>query len=209
LGLRVFGVGPTIVRETQGRVGQAGRASKGSATTLAGEPRRPPVLLYSRMSEITLDLRGIEKPRAYTELDGHVRAVLDGVDDPITAMATVSCLVHHAFGHLWTGFYRVVGPGLLRVGPYQGTLGCLEIAFGKGVCGTAASEVRTVLVDDVSAFPGHISCDGRSRSEIVVPVRGPQGDLIAVFDVDSERPKTFDDADRVGLERIVGWFAER
>jgi GAF domain-containing protein len=158
------------------------------------------------MSEVTLDLRGVETSRAYAELDGHVRAVLEGITDPITAMATVSCLVHHAFGHLWTGFYRVVEPRLLRVGPYQGTLGCLEIPFGKGVCGTAAAEARTVIVPDVAAFPGHISCDGRSRSEVVVPVRDRQGALIAVFDVDSERPNAFDERDQLGLERILGWF---
>jgi GAF domain-containing protein len=116
--------------------------------------------------------------------------------------------VHHAFGHLWTGFYRVVEPGrLLRVGPYQGTLGCLEIAFGRGVCGTAAAEGRTVVVEDVHAFPGHIACDGRSASEIVVPVYGRDGRLLAVFDVDSDRRGAFDDDDRRGLERILGWFA--
>src|SRR5438552_18700901 len=108
------------------------------------------------MAEATLDLRGIDKTRAYAELDGHARAVLEGIDDPVAAMATVSSLVHHAFGFLWTGFYRVVGPNLLRVGPYQGTLGCLEIPFGKGVCGTAAAERRAVVVPDVSKFPGHI-----------------------------------------------------
>jgi len=161
------------------------------------------------MSEITLDLRGVEKSRAYAELDEHVRAVLDGVDDPITAMATVSCLVHHAFGHLWTGFYRVVAPRLLRVGPYQGTLGCLEIPFGKGVCGTAAAEERVVMVADVSAFPGHISCDGRSRSEIVLPVKDPKGALAGVFDVDSDQVGTFDESDETGLTRILGWFAGR
>jgi GAF domain-containing protein len=154
-------------------------------------------------------LRGVDKPRAYAELDGHVRAVLDGVDDSITAMATVSCLVHHAFGHLWTGFYRVVAPKLLRVGPYQGALGCLEIPFGKGVCGTAAAEERTVIVADVLMFPGHISCDGRSRSEIVVPVKDRVGALIAVFDVDSDLPNAFDEVDRAGIERIVAWFAGR
>jgi L-methionine (R)-S-oxide reductase len=161
------------------------------------------------MSEITLDLRGIEKSRAYAELDGHVRAVLEGVDDPITAMATVSCLVHHAFGHLWTGFYRVVSPGLLRVGPYQGTLGCLEIPFGKGVCGTAAAEERAVIVTDVSVFPGHIACDGRSRSEIVLPVKDRNGTLVGVFDVDSDRVSTFDEADEAGLAQILHWFAGR
>ena len=155
------------------------------------------------MSEVTLDLRGVDKVRAYAELDGHIRAVLHGVDDPITAMATVSCLVFHAFGHLWTGFYRVVAPRLLRVGPYQGTLGCLEIPFGKGVCGTAAAEMRTVIIGDVATFPGHITCDGRARSEIVVPVLDHQGALMAVFDVDSDRAECFDDTERVGLERIL------
>lgn len=162
------------------------------------------------MAEITLDLRQLPKTEAYAELDSHIGAVLEGIDDPIAAMATVSCFVHHAFGHLWTGFYRVVEPGrLLRVGPYQGTLGCLEIAFGKGVCGTAAAERRTVIVEDVSAFPGHIACDGRSRSEVVVPVFGPGDELIAVLDVDSELLAAFDEDDRVGLERIVARFAAR
>jgi GAF domain-containing protein len=160
------------------------------------------------MAEETLDLRGMPKAEAYRLLDAHVRAVLAGVDDDIAAMATVSALVHHAFGHLWTGFYRVVKPGeLLRVGPYQGTLGCLEIQVGRGVCGTAAAERRTVIVPDVNAFPGHITCDARSRSEIVVPILDERGELIAVLDIDSERPDDFDDEDRVGLERIATWFA--
>jgi L-methionine (R)-S-oxide reductase len=159
------------------------------------------------MAEQTLDLREVPKPEAYRQLQQHVEAVLAGVDDDVCAMATMSCLVHHAFGHLWTGFYRVVGPELLRVGPYQGTLGCLEIRFGRGVCGTAAAERRTVLVPDVHAFPGHITCDGRSASEIVVPVFDRGGRLIAVFDVDSERPGAFDPEDQAGLEALVGWFA--
>ena len=159
------------------------------------------------MSEITLDLRGVAKVEAYGQLTEHVASVLDGVDDEIAAMATVSALVHHAFGHLWTGFYRVVEPGrLLRVGPYQGTLGCLEIAFGRGVCGTAAAEERTVVVADVERFPGHITCDSRARSEIVVPVFGADGALRAVFDVDSEHLAAFDDEDAAGLERLVAWF---
>jgi len=102
----------------------------------------------------------------------------------------------------------VVEPGrLLRVGPYQGTLGCLEIPIGKGVCGAAAAERRTVVVEDVHAFPGHITCDARSRSEIVVPVLGADGALLAVLDVDAERPAAFDEEDRVGLERLVARFA--
>ena len=159
------------------------------------------------MAEETLDLRGLPKREAYHQLDGHVRAVLSGVNDEIAAMATISALIHHAFGHLWTGFYRVVTPGaLLRVGPYQGTLGCLEIRFGRGVCGTAAAERRTVVVPDVNAYPGHITCDARSRSEIVVPILDARGDLMAVLDVDSEHPAHFDDEDRIGLERIARWF---
>ncbi len=160
------------------------------------------------MAEQTLDLRHLPKPAAYAQLGDQLDAVLEGVDDPIAEMATVSCLVHHAFGHLWTGFYRVVEPDrLLRVGPYQGTLGCLEIAFGRGVCGTAAAERRAVIVDDVHAFPGHIACDGRSRSEIVLPVVDSRGALVAVFDVDSERLAAFDADDRTGLEHLLRRFA--
>lgn len=161
------------------------------------------------MAETTLDVRQLPKKEAYAALQSQLEAILDGVDDDITAMATLSCLVHQGFGHLWTGFYRVVGPSLLRVGPYQGTLGCLEIAFGRGVCGTAAAERRTMVVPDVEAFAGHITCDGRARSEIVVPVLDGGGALLAVFDVDSERPGAFDDEDARALEALVGWFARQ
>jgi len=159
------------------------------------------------MAETTLDLRQLPKDRAYLELTSHVESVLDGIDDEIAGMATISALLHHGFDHLWTGFYRVVQPSLLRVGPYQGTLGCLDIAFGRGVCGTAAAERRTVIVTDVDAFPGHITCDPRSRSEIVVPVLAGNGELMAVLDIDSDCTGAFDDRDRAGLERLVGWFA--
>src|SRR5918992_4046371 len=146
------------------------------------------------MSESTLDLRGVSKPAAYEQLHAQVASVLAGIDDEVAAMATISALVHHAFGHLWTGFYRVVEPGqLLRVGPYQGTLGCLEIPFGTGVCGTAAAERRTVVVPDVERFPGHITCDNRARSEVVVPVFSPDNSLLAVLDVDSAELDSFDD----------------
>ena len=159
------------------------------------------------MAETIPDLRGIPKTRAYAELQAHGRAILDGVGDEIAAMATISSLVHHAFGFLWTGFYRVIEPGaLLRVGPYQGSLGCLEIAFGRGVCGTAAAERRSIIVPDVEKFPGHIACDSRSRSEIVVPVNGPGGELLAVLDIDSEELDSFDEEDQRGLERLVSWF---
>ncbi|HXF23624.1 MAG TPA: GAF domain-containing protein [Gemmatimonadaceae bacterium] len=160
------------------------------------------------MAEVTLDLRGIPKSQAYSELASHIEAVLDGIDDDIAEMATVSALVHNAFGFLWTGFYRVVTPGkLMRVGPYQGTLGCLEIAFGRGVCGTAAAERRAVVVQDVATFPGHIACDASARSEIVLPVIDSSGDLMAVFDIDSEHTGTFDSEDERGLARILTRFA--
>ena len=159
------------------------------------------------MAEAMLDLRNLPKSAAYAELASHVANVLAGIDDDVAAMATISALTHHAFGFLWTGFYRLVTPDLLRVGPYQGTLGCLEIPVGRGVCGTAARDRKPIVVPDVDAFPGHISCDARSCSEIVIPVFDRAGALIAVLDVDSEKRATFDDADRAGLERLVSWFA--
>jgi len=164
------------------------------------------------MAEETADLRALDRDAAYDQLEVTLGSVLDGLGDRtdrVAGMATMAALLHHGFGHLWTGFYMCVSPSLLRVGPYQGTLGCLEIAVGRGVCGTAAAERRTVVVPDVEAFPGHITCDGRSASEIVVPVFGPDGELVAVFDVDSERRGTFDEADREGLERILARFARQ
>lgn len=159
------------------------------------------------MEPVIPDLRTTPKAEAYERLHAMQALLLEGSDDPIAGMATTSALLHHAFGHLWTGFYRVVQPGaLLRVGPYQGSLGCLDIAFGRGVCGTAAAERRTVVVPDVHAFPGHIACDGRSQSEIVVPVFDADGALLAVLDIDSDQPARFDDVDAAGLERLVAWF---
>ena len=165
-------------------------------------------LADDEMAETTIDLRGIPLAEAYEELRVQTDAVLEGIDDEVAAMATISALIHNAFGHLWTGFYRVVEPDrLLRVGPYQGTLGCMEIAFGKGVCGTAAAELKTMIVEDVHAFPGHIACDARSRSEIVVPVFDRNEQLIAVLDIDSEETGTFGEEDREGLEKLMTWFA--
>ncbi len=160
------------------------------------------------MEPVIPDLRAEPRQRAYEQLLEMQSLLLEGSDDVISGMATLSALLHHAFSHLWTGFYRVVEPNrLLRVGPYQGSLGCQEITFGRGVCGTAAAERRTVVVADVHAFPGHIACDARSRSEIVVPVFDASGDLIAVLDIDSPVPDAFGDEDREGLERLVAWFA--
>jgi GAF domain-containing protein len=123
-------------------------------------------------------------------------------------MASVCSVLHGALPYAsWTGFYRVVEPELLRVGPYQGPPGCLEIRFGAGVCGTAAAESATQVVEDVHAFPGHIACDERARSEIVVPVYDAAGRLTAVLDVDSHHPGAFDETDRQGLERLVAALA--
>jgi L-methionine (R)-S-oxide reductase len=158
------------------------------------------------MAESTPDLRTLPKAEAYAAAEAQIGAVLEGIDDPVAAMATIACVLHHGFGHLWTGFYRAVSPSLLRVGPYQGTLGCLEIVLPRGVCGAAAAARRTLVVPDVEAFPGHIACDGRSRSEIVVPVLDRGGALLAVLDVDSDRLGAFDDDDARGLERIARWF---
>jgi GAF domain-containing protein len=159
------------------------------------------------MAETTIDLRGTPLVEAYDELEAQTRSVLEGIDDPIAAMATMSALIHNAFGHLWTGFYRVVEKDrLLRVGPYQGTVGCLEIEFGRGVCGAAAATKQTQIVEDVMTFPGHITCDARSRSEIVVPVFSRDESLIAVLDIDSDQVGAFSGQDRVGLEKLVEWF---
>jgi L-methionine (R)-S-oxide reductase len=159
------------------------------------------------MAESILDVRGLAKADAYAAVADSVDRLLAGTTDHVTAMATIGAVLHHGFGFLWTGFYRVVSPTLLRVGPYQGTVGCLEITIGRGVCGTAAAERQTVIVPDVDAFPGHITCDVRSRSEIVVPVFDRENTLIAVLDIDSDQPATFDADDQRGLERIVAWFA--
>jgi GAF domain-containing protein len=161
------------------------------------------------MAESILDVRSLPKGQAYAALSDQLDTLLDGISDPIAVMATMSGVLHQGFGHLWVGFYRVVEPGaLLRVGPYQGTLGCLEISYGRGVCGTAAAECRTVIVPDVDAFAGHIACDSASRSEIVVPVVDADGALLAVLDLDSERPAAFDETDARWLERLVARFAD-
>ncbi|MEA2568406.1 MAG: L-methionine (R)-S-oxide reductase [Acidobacteriota bacterium] len=127
--------------------------------------------------------------------------------DDIALMATINSVLANRFDYyFWTGFYRVCGDRLI-VGPYIGTIGCLQIEIGRGVCGTAAATRETVIVSDVTKFPGHIACDAKSKSEIVVPVFGPDRELIAVLDIDSDQLDAFDDADREGLERIVALFA--
>ena len=158
------------------------------------------------MSYVARDDRPADKAARYAEVEAEILAVLDGEPNVTARMATVASMLADAFPvFFWTGFY-VVDPDRadeLVVGPYQGTLGCLRIAFGRGVCGAAARDRTTQIVGDVNAFPGHIACDSRSASEIVVPVLDREGRLIAVFDVDSERPSAFDAVDQDWLERIL------
>ena len=129
-------------------------------------------------------------------------ALLEGERDGISKMANVAAVLHETFGFWWTGFYRVAGDELV-LGPFQGPVACMHIPFGKGVCGTAWKRNETVVVPDVELFPGHIACSSASRSEIVVPVHGPDGTVTAVLDIDSDRLATFDEEDRVWLEKIV------
>ena len=151
-----------------------------------------------------------DKPRIYERTARAVERLIDGETDPIAILATAVCELHGAFDRFdWTGFYRVVEPGLLKVGPYQGAHGCLTIPFDRGVCGAAARTGETQLVPDVRACPHHIACSSSTRSEIVVPVKAPDGEVIAVLDIDSDQPDAFDEADRQGLEAICRIVARR
>ena len=144
----------------------------------------------------------MEKAEKYRLLERQVAALLEGETDVIAKMANVAAVLHETFGFWWTGFYRIAG-GELVLGPFQGPVACMHIPFGKGVCGTAWKRNETVVVPDVEQFPGHIACSSASRSEIVVPVHGPDGAVAAVLDIDSDRLATFDEEDRVWLEKIV------
>ncbi|WP_121060526.1 GAF domain-containing protein [Chachezhania antarctica] len=140
----------------------------------------------------------------YSELTRTVASLVEGEADPVALMATLACEVHHADDRFdWTGFYRVVSEGLLKIGPYQGGHGCLTIPFDKGVCGAAARTGKVQLVPDVDAFPGHIACASSTRSELVLPVFNSAGEVIAVFDIDSDRPEAFTEADADGLSGIL------
>jgi L-methionine (R)-S-oxide reductase len=163
------------------------------------------------MTAITSTLiENATKSETYQSVMRDLTAVLEGEGNRVARMATTVCLLSQAFpAWFWTGFYVVdevkksQGQDELVIGPYNGTLGCLRIAFSRGVCGAAARERTTQIVPDVHAFPGHIACDSRSNSEIVVPVFDANGDLIGVFDVDSEAYGAFDEEDRDGLEAIM------
>lgn len=140
----------------------------------------------------------------YDELAGRIAALCEAETDAVALMATIACEVHHFDDRFdWTGFYRVVGPEMLKIGPYQGGHGCLDIPFSRGVCGAAARERAIQLVPDVEAFPGHIACAASTRSELVIPVQNAAGDLLAVFDLDSDQPGAFTEEDATCLKGIL------
>ena len=137
-------------------------------------------------------------------LEARIKSLTDGEDDLVAMMATVVCELHHSDDRFdWTGFYRVVAPNLMKIGPYQGGHGCLAIPFDKGVCGAAARTGKIQIVPDVDQFPGHIACASSTRSEIVLPVRDKNAHLIAVLDIDSDQPDAFDERDAERLDSIL------
>ena len=147
------------------------------------------------------------KEEQYKLLVSQIEALIDGEKDTIAIMSNVAAAIHQTMGFWWTGFYRVVADELV-LGPFQGPVACMHIPYGKGVCGTSWQRAETVIVPDVEQFPGHIACSSESRSEIVVPVFGSDGKVIAVLDIDSEHLGTFDDIDRKYLEDICKLIKE-
>ncbi len=140
----------------------------------------------------------------YDLLAKTISSLTEGETDAVALMATVACEVHHSDHRFdWTGFYRVTEPGVLKIGPYQGGHGCLVIPFERGVCGAAARTGEVQLVPDVDAFPGHIACASSTRSELVLPVRNASGEVIAVFDIDSDQPDAFTQQDALNLDAIL------
>ncbi|MBX7080390.1 MAG: GAF domain-containing protein [Nannocystaceae bacterium] len=146
----------------------------------------------------------------HAQVRASIESLLEGEDDWVAAMATVACELHHGFAyHHWTGFYRVIAPELLAVGPYQGGHGCLRIPFARGVCGAAARSRRSQRVDDVEAFAGHIACSSTTRSELVVPVLDERGECIAVLDLDSDLPAAFGAVDQAAIESLCAMLGAR
>lgn len=140
----------------------------------------------------------------YDELRTSIFALTEGETDTVALMATVACEVHHSDMRFdWTGFYRVVAPELLKIGPYQGGHGCLVIPFSRGVCGAAARLSEVQLVDDVERFEGHIACSTSTRSELVLPVKNAHGKLLGVFDIDSDQPSAFTPEDAEEMSYIL------
>lgn len=143
------------------------------------------------------------KEKKYFELLNNIKILTEGEDDIISVMSTISCEVFQAFDHFnWVGFYRRTGDRTLKVGPYQGGHGCLVIDFDRGVCGRCARELSVQIENDVTKLPYHIACSSETKSEIVIPVI-KNGDLIAVFDIDSIEPDMFDEVDERYLTEIA------
>ncbi|MGZ3419090.1 MAG: GAF domain-containing protein [Polyangiales bacterium] len=160
-------------------------------------------------SPLQLTASAAEKTARYREVRARIESLIEGETDWISMLSTVVCELHHAFeSYDWTGFYRVIGPEMLAVGPYQGGHGCLRIPFSRGVCGAAARTRQTQLVPDVHAFPDHIACASSTLSEIVVPVFDHDG-VVAVLDVDSDAPAAFDEIDRTALEALCVMLGKR
>ena len=147
----------------------------------------------------------MNKVEKYQLLTEQIKALVEGETDVVAVMANVAAAIHETMGFFWTGFYRVVGDELV-LGPFQGPVACMHIAFGRGVCGTAWQRQETIVVPDVEQFSGHIACSSLSRSEIVVPVFSQAGKVVAVLDIDSRELATFDDTDRQYLETICNDF---
>ena len=145
------------------------------------------------------------KEDKYVDLLSGIKVLIEGETDMIAVMSNVAAEIHQTMGFWWTGFYRVIGDELV-LGPFQGPIACMHIAYGRGVCGTAWKKSETIIVPDVEQFPGHIACSSQSRSEIVVPVfsRDNNKRVVAVLDIDSEHLSTFDETDRIYLEEICG-----
>lgn len=148
----------------------------------------------------------MEKKEKYELLLPQLKALTEGVDNNMGVLANTAALIHETMGFFWTGFYMVDG-NILKLGPFQGPVACYEIGFGKGVCGSAWKEGRTLVVKDVEEFPGHIACSSLSRSEIVVPVF-KDGKIIGVLDIDSKETGTFDETDREYLESAMKILSE-
>lgn len=153
----------------------------------------------------------MNKIEKYQMLVEQIRSLIEGERDAVAVMANVAAVIHEAMGFWWTGFYRVMPKAgsddkELVLGPFQGPVACMHIAFGRGVCGTAWERRQSVVVPDVEQFPGHIACSSLSRSEIVVPVLSSAGEVVAVLDIDSKELSTFDETDREYLERICAFL---
>lgn len=155
------------------------------------------------MSE-NLIIQGNNKQELYENLLPQIKSLVECENDEIANMANVSACLKDTFNFWWVGFYRVIGNELV-LGPFQGPLACTRIRKGKGVCGTAWQEAKTQIVPDVDAFPGHIACSSLTRSEIVVPIIR-NGEVVAVLDIDSEKPANFDEVDKENLEKLVALF---